>query len=208
MGFGAGLEHHDAGVFRHPTKRKICRTSALMATGAFSFRPPSLPMARAEMREKSRRVYGNGSRSRNGHSNPMNDRYLRPKKKGWRAHIQHTRTHARTHAQLPEFGRLKSRIGSERIRRETRQIFSLWVNEQGHLSGSPHGESSLRWPCRATRPTPSIAIVWKNNPENKDPSVFEGPCFFARGLFFRKTNLSKSKRQPPKTSVVITTLTI
>ena len=60
MGFGAGLEHHDAGVFRHPTKRKICRTSALMATGAFSFRPPSLPMARAEMHRKSRRVYGNG----------------------------------------------------------------------------------------------------------------------------------------------------
>ena len=50
---GAGSEHHDAGVVRHPTKRKIFRTWPLMATGAVSFRLPSLPMAPAEMREKT-----------------------------------------------------------------------------------------------------------------------------------------------------------
>ena len=141
MGFGAGLEHHDAGVFRHPTKRKICRMSALMATGAFSFRPPSLPMARAEMRKKSRRVYGNG------HGVPMTPRppwIAESKSQNRKAGVLRSRTHARTHAQFPGFGGLRSPVFLQPRRREARRIFFVRVTQQGHLSGSPHGGSSLR----------------------------------------------------------------
>ena len=99
------------------------------------------------------------SRSRNDHSTPMDSRKQRLKQKAMRAQITHTRT--RMHAQFPGFGRLKSRIGSAPIRREARHIFFVRVTQQGHLSGSPRGGSSLRWPCRATHPTPSIVIAVK-----------------------------------------------
>ena len=42
---------------------------------------------------------------------------------------------------------------------EFRLALHFRVGQQDHLSGSPRGESSLRWPCRASRPTPSIVIA-------------------------------------------------
>ena len=132
MGFGAGLEHHDAGVFRHPTKRKICRASALMATGAFSFRPPSLPMARAEMHRKSRRVYGNG----HGVEMTTQTSYIIhsiPTK--MKECVVISRTHAHTHVEFQRLGRLRSRVGRQRRwRRVAPDFFRLswppWPSER------------------------------------------------------------------------------
>ena len=44
---------------------------------------------------------------------------------------------------------------------EFRLALHFRVGQQGHLSGSPCGGPLLRLPCRATHPTPSIAIAVK-----------------------------------------------
>ena len=48
-GVGPLQEHNNAGVFRHPPKRKSCSSPLEMATGAFAFRLAIISMATAEV---------------------------------------------------------------------------------------------------------------------------------------------------------------
>ena len=99
------------------------------------------------------------SRSPNDHSTPMDSRKQKPKQKAVRAQI----THARTHACIISWIRSAEKPNwfCADSTRGTPHFFFVRVTQQGHLSGSPRGGSSLRWPCRATHPTPSIVIAVK-----------------------------------------------
>ena len=156
---GAGSEHHDAGVVRHPTKRKIFRTWPLMATGAVSFRLPSLPMAPAEMREKLAR-----SCTRTPSGGIATSPTEQPKTRGRQGPVQ---THVGMHAQTG--GISEGTVGLEaQFRCRTKESeFRLGLHARvglcGCLSGSPAGVLSLRCASRPCR----LGITRSNS----------GPCF-------------------------------
>ena len=80
-------------------------------------------------------------------------------------------THVGMHAHTREISERNVGLEAQFFYRTKESEFRLAlhfrVGQQDHLSGSPRGGSSLRWPCRATRPAPSIAMKVKDPLEIK-----------------------------------------